>query len=293
MGCWRCIAAGLRPIIAAVRRRSGRRLMIALPLWLALAATAAGHAGSPTPTPQPLWDAYPLDASSRGSPASHAQGSGGRRSVPKAIHGRAARPDRVTKPGSGLSVVQSLLAAAVGGILALVIDWLLRRARRGRRRRSEAAGIPSPTQLGLPPGQSGGIGRRDRQSTLHEEPSGANGTEVPVRHETDLGPRLQPRVGTCPTCEIIWSSSAGGAVLRAIAAEPQDRPHVIAQSRRFSWPAPGPPPETRVARSAHAELMLRLQGAGWQPCGHGNGWYAERFQLPIGTARPERRMLAW
>jgi hypothetical protein len=291
MGRGRCVAVDLRPIIGPTRRRRCWGLAMALPLCLALAATAAGQASSPTPTPQPLWDAYPLEASSRGSPAAPAQG--GQPSVPKATHVRAARPVPVPKPGSGPGAVQALLAAAVGGVLGFVLAWLLWPATRRPWRRSPAAAIPPPAQLALPHGQRGGIGPRGRQPAVHEASDRAKLPQVPARHRDDLRPGRQPRVDPCPTCEISWSSSAGGAVFRAIAGEPQDRPRVIAQSRRFRWLAPGPPPPTQVARSAHGELVLRLKGAGWQPCGHGDGWYAERLYLPVATAKPERKALDW
>ena len=52
----------------------------------------------------------------------------------------------------------------------------------------------------------------------------------------------------------------------------------------FNWGRRGAPPETEEIVAAHSALVQELVGAGWEPMGRGDAWYAHRFRRAAATA---------
>jgi hypothetical protein len=96
------------------------------------------------------------------------------------------------------------------------------------------------------------------------------------------------REATVPTCEITWSPGQAGAAFLATVDHPGEGPDLIAESPAFGPPGGGPPPETPATKVAHEQLVRTLEGDGWRPVGRGGDWYSVRFRRsPTSTSTKE------
>jgi hypothetical protein len=80
------------------------------------------------------------------------------------------------------------------------------------------------------------------------------------------------------TCEITWSPASEGGAFSATTWEEGDAPQVVAASRRFERPLPGPPDQDWASRQAYGELVRALIAEGWEPYGRGRAWWEMRFR---------------
>jgi hypothetical protein len=205
---------------APVRKgpRHGSLVLVAV---VALGVLPMHAVAADRPTPEQLWDAYPLDPPAKGP----------RLEVPASSGVATPAPSREPTPaadeGSGFPVA---LVLGLGLGIALFATGLVL----GGRRRTRP---PAPAAAESPPG---------------------------------------PRAGA--TCEIRWRGGIVGPHFRAVMTVPgESGAQQIARSPRVDWPPILPPtPEPQVVEAARA-LARELVDAGWQPEGHGDEWYSQRF----------------
>lgn len=190
-----------------VRHRARQRASPALIAALCLACAGSAVAAKPSsPSAEPLWQAFPLDAGKSTSTAR-----------PPAQH-TSARPARsmpldLPAPRVAPPAVVILFYAAIGIGAVCVARLALQHV---RRRRSRA----------------------------------------PV------------------TCEISWAPGGHGGAFRATAFDTEDKPRLVAESRRFERQPPPLPDEDAASRDAYVELVRNLVSEGWEPYERGREWWA-------------------
>lgn len=90
--------------------------------------------------------------------------------------------------------------------------------------------------------------------------------------------------------QIAWEPTARSFALWPVEAG-EERNAAADDSPRspaFEWQWGLPPAPTPAARRAHRALEEELLGAGWQPVGLGDAWFATRFRSPPAHLRPEQ-----
>jgi Polysaccharide biosynthesis C-terminal domain len=98
-------------------------------------------------------------------------------------------------------------------------------------------------------------------------------------------------------CEIVWDVGASGGAfqLRPHGEEQATAPEWIAgvRSEHVPWTWRMPPPPTPAATRAHHELVKGLVETGWERCGRGDEWFAQRFRAPEHLSLPVGAYLDW
>jgi hypothetical protein len=275
--------------------------VLALCAALAVLGLTAGAAradnAAPSPQPQNLWHAYPLDNGSR-SPA-----------APRATRAAA----RTSSTDSGRSTVLLWVAVAAFGAAAAAFAVSRRRSGRpwplpgrlshqhlvlaadGAPVEAEPVAAPSPPR---PPPQKL---RSQEAKTLKEKkrrtPPAKSKDDVSVlRAKLAASPPSKPASVAAPVrlqpvpatrCHIGWWRGYVKSEFQAYSAPRERERAVVATSPPFRWSKAEPPPEDLAeAVSAHAALRRELEAAGWVATGTRGRWFAIEFErLPNGGGR--------
>jgi len=178
---------------------------------------------------------------------------------------------RLPLAGIASSLVSGLTAAAAMGIVLVAVgtqdltllDWVV----------GGLGGLAAYVGMLLfmrevSPGDIARIGRRLRRRSRRRVPeapvaTATTGAEAPVAtHE------LRWR----------WDGEEGVFELRGLDGAPDAAdPPSEAASATVLWGWSVPPAPTPEIREAHGQLVERLVRRGWQPCGRGELWFAQRF----------------
>ena len=104
------------------------------------------------------------------------------------------------------------------------------------------------------------------------------------RSEPSSGPRVADTSGLRPDVvhEIVWRLDEGAGAFELRPLDPLEAAGApaVAESPPIRWGwrmTPAPMPE---ARRAHADLVERMEAAGWRRAGLGDVWFAHRFHPP-------------
>jgi hypothetical protein len=263
------------------RTRQGFIVLVAV-LTAVVALSSSAPAQQKTkqePSPQELWNAYPLEPPRDGVavqlPASD---------IPTPTP--TPTPSRQSHDKTTTLVLFGLLIVAVFAIGVLLGTG--RRAWRDRASPSAASADPQPAG---PPPQAPVASR-----------SPARAPPVPAWPAVEAPPPLPPPRGApgrsrpkpvpipddAWSCSIAWRGGPGGARFRALARPPgaEGRRLQIARSVKLDWPPFLPPtPAPELVAPARA-LIAALIEAGWRPTDRGEMWYSQRFFWP-GSEAPE------
>jgi O-antigen/teichoic acid export membrane protein len=108
------------------------------------------------------------------------------------------------------------------------------------------------------------------------------------------GAKAVSRAGANVVYEIAWrlvDDDAGVFELRPVdmGDVEVDGSSVSEQSPPVRWGSSMAPAPTPEARHAHAELVNRLVASAWRRAGPGDGWFADRFQVPDSSSPDDAR----
>jgi hypothetical protein len=250
------------------------------------------------PSPQELWEAYPLQPGSKGSePADPAPTP---TPAPTRAAGRAAvAPSARETSGTGAAVILlggALFAFCVG----IASSVLLRRSRRASRTAARAPVNATAGRAAAPRAPAKAKGGRamakraetadapaaaspSRAATIAEVPRASAGAE-----ELDVPPgkrfaRKQPWPDDAAdlwTCQLEWKAGYRKSAFRALAGAPGDqrRRRRMGESAPIKWMLMGEPvPPTPEMAAAVRALTAALVESGWEHIGSGRRWYGQRF----------------
>lgn len=262
---------------------------------LAAAAGAPIAATAQSPTPEPLWKAYPLDegGDAQATPDTTTQPSAPaptRTSQPTALQA----PD---KAGGGPPWLLIVLAGLGGALFMMAV--LALGARRDRRRAVERT---APTMVVAPASANGHANGAapvaeppaPEPPAVEPEPAFAiaEAAAVPIRRfdrEAEPAPTPQQRAAAArrgPICQVRWDAAASRFL--AVVRDEDGVEHELARSLRFEWRDSGPPAsDHRPAQSALRLLAKDLRERGWRPMRvkgtdlDAPRWYARRFRFPV------------
>lgn len=228
---------------------------------LASAAYAVSSQAAQEPSPEELWEAYPLDPGQAGAqPADPAP-------TPTAAPTR--RTGSTAQPAAEADEGGPLVLVLAGVVAAFAVGLGAGDLRRRRRRRTGAAPMPAPAPAAaaLPP----------RPIAVPPLPARRFGRPHPWPEEA----------ASTWTCEIDWKPGYIRSGFRAMAAAPGDpRRTRFGQSRSIKWTLMSEPePPTDELVEVLRELVTALTQAGWERIGPGGPWYAQRF-LWAGDRQP-------
>jgi hypothetical protein len=254
---------------------------------------------SGTPSPERLWEAYPLyptpdpraEPTVASSPASDA--TSGRRATGTATAGTDGGPP------AGLLILLALIPA--GGTLAFL--W----TRRRRENEPQAATAPVAVAPGVPPLwheplASAGAAKRFspmdgvrasragkrfsrtdgvRASRAAAIPGAAAATLVGDVLEADMGasgpaPASPPDRHRAWTAEIEWRHTHAESRFCVVARSRGTGKTAVAQSLPLEWPPTGPD-SVQALTDAAEDLEASLVAAGWKTLTPGRAWYSKRF----------------
>ena len=301
---------------AALKRNAGVAVTVCLFACLALLPAQVGAAQDPSPSPSPegLWKAYPLDPTAEPAPK--------QKSSPAASASANRRPAGAARTagdgGVSVFVVVLLALVAAGGMLTFVQIH-------GRRRRETepaAAPVPLPSRSAaagqavpaLWHGPSGRFSRAVSETTARATTTATvtatQGPEGKGPREADALPRRDgpagPAAGEPPpvppvaapapagsppdprltwAAEIEWRQIDGESRFCVIARGAGTVE--IAQSPALDWPPEGPAAVQAVTDAAD-DLAATLVEAGWKPLPAGSAWYAKRFAWEPAVAEPAK-----
>jgi hypothetical protein len=296
---------------ARTRRMPRRAALIVVVAACALGPGTSAAAAAPTaaPTPEPLWQAYPLESggpistTAAGDPETSTKVQG--RSARSAATRRASSP-AASDPAPAVPVLVALLAVAALAATAAML--VMRRRRAGADpalpgTAGTGARPPSPPvgpRRGAEPRRFGaGRAARTRGAAWEARPGPEPGPEPTRLLAWEPEPALEPESVAVTAasaagderCGIVWRPDSGGGQFRAMGTNRAGRRYVAARSPTVRDPRPPlREPETLAAYEA---LLARLRKNGWipEPAGNGNGngngalWYAQSFH----RRRPERQ----
>jgi hypothetical protein len=256
--------------------RAGRRRLAAAATLVALVAGLAHEASVATaagqkPSPQELWNAYPLKpGSAQSEPPDPAPTP-----TPAPTRAASGAASGLTPRGreGELEVATVIVAAAIAcGLGFATMSLLLRRRTMSQRPAVATAASPSAAAPARPP--------RKRQP----DPAPA----APARMQDvvlDRGERFARRqawpkdAAQLWRCEIEWKAGYRNSAFRAMARAPgAGKRSAIGEAPALSWMlmADPEPPTPELANRVGA-LMAALASAGWEHIGCGERWYSQRF----------------
>jgi hypothetical protein len=275
--------------------------------WLALLPAHAGTAQerSPSPAPEKLWKAYPLDPAAAPSAQPDATSS------PAALTADDRQPVGAARPngdGGAPVIVYALLVLLMAGGAATLLEIRRRRgsepptAEVGRRPTSAGGGGPAPSTgragrfarttartgaiavVASAPERGGGAARaRDQRPEPNAAASDPRvgaasppGRRGPSRVAAPAPAASPPDRRVAWTAEIEWRHTDGESRFCVIAKGAGTGTVTVAQSRPLEWPPSGPAAVQAMTDAAEA-LAATLVAAGWKPLPPGHSWYAKRF----------------
>lgn len=278
--------------------------------WTAEPARADGSPPRPSPQPQNLWHAYPLDNGSRASKPSRAARVSARSSGTES--GRSAVLLWVAVAAFGAAVVAFAVSRRSGRVWPLAVrlrDQRLALAGGGPAVEVEAvsAARPSAATKELPSERS--LLKRKRAEEPRSEAKTLKEKKrrtAPARPADDVSvlraklaasppqtkrepvaepARLRPVPAT--RCHIGWWRGYVKSEFQAYSAPRERERAVVATSPPFRWSKAEPPPEDLAeAVSALAALRRELEAAGWVATGTRGRWFAIEFERrPNGGGR--------
>jgi hypothetical protein len=262
---------------------SRRQLAAVLAGFLLLAAagqaTSIAAVAEQTPSPEQLWDAYPLQPGAAGSqPADPAPTP---TAAPTRGAGRpASRPNRRDTDGT-LAAVILIGAAGLAFGVGLATMVLLRRIRRANPKTTgpPVVGRPVPANERYAPSPRAEAPARDGPEATSE----AARVQEPAMPPAERFARRRPWPDDAAdvwTCQLEWNAGYRTSTFRAMAAAPGERRrrHQIGESEPLRWLLMGEPePPTPETAAAVRELMSALTAEGWESIGRAQRWYALRF----------------
>jgi hypothetical protein len=286
-------------------RLCGRHVLRALALcvavaalgWTAGAARADSSPPRPSPQPQNLWHAYPLDAGSSSAGPSHASrvaaqspaGGSGRPAVllwvAIAAFGAAAATFVVSRRRTGQRwrlvdrFAEQRLALAADGASSVEVEPVAAP--------KQSAAPKEPTlkwkQTGETRSEARTLKEKERQAPPDRSTDDVSilraklAKAAPKRAAAAAPARLRPVPATL--CQIGWWRGYVKSEFQAYSASADRQRAVVATSPAFRWSKPEPPPaDLPEAVSAHAVLREELEAAGWVAAGKGEHWYAIEFE---------------
>jgi hypothetical protein len=287
-------------------RRTGLALAIVCAFG-GVGVTGASAADKPTPNPQELWRAFPLDETPTAGTTTG--GTAPAPAAPKTQAPTTTAPSSLPQDANTEPSWIVLVAAAVGGaafawlLVALYTKWAA--ARRARVSERVEPVVPAPQREPLWRSAE----HRSEPATPRPRPASARPVApalprpVPstqanlLRPPIAATPRVSPaaRQASRPTasrnglvCQVRWSRR--GAYFYAVTTSPDGVERRIARSPRFEWSELSPPDqESREAQAALRKLAKELREKGWRPL-RAKGfdfderrWYARRFRWPTET----------
>jgi hypothetical protein len=211
-----------------------------------LASPALG-ADPPQPTPERLWNAYPLEPTPEVVPLSFPQETAAE-----------------SESGSTSAALLVALLTVTGLVLLTFAAYAVRRA-----------GTSAPV-VDEPP--------REPPAVLSEHARRvAEYTQTPVAavQRVAVAQPLPKAAATgWETCTIEWWRGYVKSDFYAVAAQPDGRPRIAARSSLFRWRGEEPPPRSNATEASLRMLVERLEYDGWEPVGRGDRWYELSFQRP-------------
>jgi hypothetical protein len=247
--------------------RASRRRVAAISAAI-LALAAGGHAtpiaAAQTPSPEELWDAYPLKpGSAQSEPADPAPTP---TAAPTRAGSRPATPPVAAESGDDVTpailIGFATLAFCVGfSMVAFRLrsrPWTRVRTAAGTVRRRVATTPPPPPVAApvAPPAEEPLEGRFARSQPWPEDATEAW------------------------TCEVEFKPGYRKSTFRAMAAAPGEvrRRRRIVESGPIKWMLMGEPePPTPEMAEAVRDVTAALTDQGWEHIGSGSRWYAQRF----------------
>ena len=298
---------------AALKRNAGVAVTVCLLAWLAVLPAQVGAAQdrSPSPSPEGLWKAYPLDPTAeRALKQASSPAASGRTNRRPAVAARTASDGGIPE-----FVLVLLALVTAGGMLTFV------RSQGRRRREAEpaAAPVPLPSRSAaaghaapaLWHGPSGHFSRAVSETTARATTTATvAATQGPEgRGPRDALPRrdgpVRPAAGEPPPAPVAAPAPAGfppdprltwAAEIEWREIDGESRFCVIArgagtveiaQSPALDWPPEGPAAVKAVTDAAD-DLAASLVAAGWKPLAPGSAWYAKRFAWEPPVAEPAK-----
>jgi hypothetical protein len=232
-------------------------------LTAVLALSSSAPAQDRDPTPQELWNAYPLDPPRTGVAVE----------LPSPTPS-ATTPASKSDGGPPIVLIGSLIGAAFA--VGLFIG--------ARRRRVPESGSRS-APAAPPPVEAAHVAAAAPVATSPPPPAAP--PEPPAPRTRRFRPR-RPIPDGAWSCDITWRNGLRGPQFRAIARVPgtEGRRTQIARSPTIDWPpilpATADPELVRYVRA----LVGALMQAGWQATDRGEPWYSQRFVWE-GSEAPE------
>jgi hypothetical protein len=237
---------------------------------------------SRSPSPERLWEAYPLDP----TPDPRAE--------PTAASSPALVATTGTDGGAPARLLILLALIPAGGTLAFL--W----TRRRRENEPQAATAPIAVARGVPPlwhgplasaGAAKGISPTDgvRASRAAAIPGAAAAALVGHVPEADPGasgpaPASPPDSHRAWTAEIEWRHTHAESHFCVLARSGAAGKTAVAQSPPLEWPPTGPD-SVQALTDAAESLEASLVAAGWKTLTPGRAWYSKRFAWePVNAA---------
>jgi hypothetical protein len=232
------------------------------------AAAGASADGRPTPNPQELWRAYPLEQTPKG-------GSG--EPAPRRRAGRSSPMPEGAARGPALI---GLASAAAGGALLVLMAVSMRHRRvlvpNGAR---PSAGDPAVASQAPRSSPSPSERPTPAKPTRRSNPARSR-----TRHAGSHASGRTAAVRNAPVCQIRWSPRSG--CFYAVTAGADGLEQRVVRSSHLDWGEPSPPEPTREAQAALRQLAKELRDRDWRPL-RAKGidfdeqqWYARRFRRP-------------
>jgi hypothetical protein len=235
---------------------------------LASAAHAVSSEAAQEPSPEELWEAYPLDPGQAGTQSADP--------APTPTAAPARRTDSPAQTAAEADDGGPLVLVLAGVVAAFAVGLGAGDLRRRRRRRAGAAAVAERTPEPAAAGAAAAM--------LPPRPMAV--PPLPARRFARPHPWPEEAASTW-TCEIDWKPGYIKSGFRAMAAPPGGaRRTRFGQSRPIKWTLmsePEPPTDEMV--EVLRELVTALTQDGWVRIGPGGPWYAQRF-LWAGDRQP-------
>jgi hypothetical protein len=251
---YRFIARGYAAIEGEVVVRKVVSCAMACALGLVGAASASA-VSSPSPNPEVLWRAFPLDETPTGGAGTPVRPLASQRV-------RGASSSSTDAMRSAAPAVALFAAASTGALLVF-------------------------TALALRPGLAPSLrGPRTRASV-------AAAPALPVRASQPARSRVRDRTQRAPSCQIRWDRRA--SCFYAVMVDADGVEHKLARSPRFELRGPSPPGPSPLAQAALTQLVRELRSSGWSPLrAKGTDfdeprWYARRFRRATKVTEDDAR----
>ena len=220
---------------------------------------AVASAAAQEPSPEELWQAYPLEPGQEGAEPADPAPTATATVAPIRRGGSPAETAAGEGNSGGL-----LLPILFGGVVAAFAVGLgTGEIRRRRRVGAATVAAPAPAAAAAP-------------AVVPPRPLAV--PPLPARRFARPQPWPEEAARTW-TCEIDWKPGYIRSGFRAMAAAPGDpRRTRFGQSRPIKWTLMSEPePPTDELVEALRELVTALTQAGWERIGPGGPWYAQRF----------------